>query len=231
MNTVTPHPVPPRALFTRRGLFRSAAAAGLLSFSRPGRAAPRFWDVKPPAQWTPDEIAQLLSNSPWAKPVTAQYRTALEGLEPSREGQPKLGRGEATAGECGLVPCGSIMPGKVVVIWESAQPVRDALRVALPPAFNNRYVLSVRGFEIDLNAERLTQGSELSAKGKPPVLAGIVTRRNNTWLFGFSRDLLPLGPADKDVLFTVRTGPDFNETLVRASFSPREMTCRGALAL
>ena len=221
------------ARFDRRTVLQSLCrlAAGTLIASSQASAATRFWDSKTAAQWTPEEIALLTSNSPWAKKVVAQYRAALEDLQPRREGQPTQGRGEATVGECGLVPCGNIMPGTVIVIWESAQPMREALRSPIAPEFNGRYVLSVRGLESELTTERLKQGSDLSAKGKPPVLPGVVGRRNNTLLFGFSRELLNLQASDRDVEFTVRTGPSFNATLLRATFNPKEMMYRGVLAL
>ncbi len=40
-------------------------------------AAAHFWDSKPASQWTPEEIAELVANSPWAKQVSAQYRVAI----------------------------------------------------------------------------------------------------------------------------------------------------------
>src|SRR5215469_8925064 len=80
-------------------------------------AATRFWDSKPASQWSADEIAEMVGNSPWAKQVTAQYRVALEDNTRARPGtELQQGRGEAKVGECGLVPCGAVMPGKVAVI-------------------------------------------------------------------------------------------------------------------
>lgn len=218
---------------SRRRLLEAAAAGIVAAVAAPGPGfgASRFWETKLPSQWTADQIAELVSSSPWAKQVSAQYRTALEGLQPGREGQPQQGRGEATVGECGLVPCGNIMPGKVTVIWESAQPIREALHAPIPAQFNGRYVLSVRGLETEEQAERLRDAASLSAKGKPPALAGLVGRRNNTWLFGFSKELLPLAAADKDVEFSLKTGANLSSTLVRAVFQPKDMVYRGELAV
>jgi hypothetical protein len=74
-------------------------------------------------------------------------------------------------------------------------------------------------------------GSDLSAKGKPPIQVGLVRQRNNSWLFGFSKELLPLDATDKDVQFNVRTGANLANNLVHATFNPKDMTYRGALAL
>jgi hypothetical protein len=207
------------------------ASAGLFCAAEISAAATHFWDIKTPDRWSADEIAELSANSPWAKQVTAQYRAAMEDLAPSREGQPKQGRGEATVGECGLVACGDIMPGKVTVIWESAPPMIAALRSFVPPEYNGRYVISVRGLEGSYTPDHLKAGTDLSAKGKPPIQPGLVSQRNYSWVFGFSRDLLPLTVADKDVLFTVRIGASFTSTLLRATFSPKDMTYRGVLAI
>jgi hypothetical protein len=71
----------------------------------------------------------------------------------------------------------------------------------------------------------------LSAKGKPPIQTEVVAQRNGSYLFGFSKELMPLGIGDKDVQFAVRIGPNLTETLVRATFNPKEMVYRGELAL
>jgi hypothetical protein len=245
MITLPPVPAPPAGAITtapagaitRRsalGLTTGAvstacAIATLLCAPRRGSASSHFWDTRPAAQWTPEEIVQLTANSPWAKTVTAQYRAAMDDLRPQPEPEP--GRGEQKVGECGLGPCGSIMPGKVAVIWESALPIREALHPVIPPEFNGHYVISIRGLEGEQTSERLKAGADLSAKGKPPLQPGLVGFRNGTWIFGFSRDQLPLDTGDKDVLFTVRVGATLSATLLRAAFNPKEMIYRGALAL
>ena len=59
----------------------------------------------------------------------------------------------------------------------------------------------------------------------------MVSQRGNSWLFGFSKELMPLDEGDKDVQFTVHTGANLNATLLRASFNPKEMIYRRVLAL
>jgi len=194
-------------------------------------AAGHFWDSKPASQWTADEVAELAAKSPWAKPTMAQYRQALEDLAPGPGSEPEQGRGEAKAGACGLVTCGQIMPGQVTVIWESAQPIREALHPVIPPQFNGRYVISIRGLEATQSLDKLEAGAQLSVKGKSPVQAGVVAQRNSSYLFGFTRELIPITSDDKEVQFIVRTGPDLRGTLVRATFNPKEMMYRGSLSL
>jgi len=223
----------PTAPLTRRAALCLSASVGWSMFCAPGTgfAAAHFWDSKPETQWTPEEMAELVNSSPWAKQVAAQYRVAMDDTRMQPGSEPVQGRGEARAGECGLVPCSNIMPGKAVVIWESAQPIREALHPAIPPELNGRYVISVRGLEGDHALDRLSAGSDLSAKGKPPIQPGMVRQRNSTYLFGFSKELMPLDVSDKDVQFAIRTGANLSETLVRATFNPKEMIYRGMLAL
>ncbi len=216
---------------TRRSIISLLSGAGLFLTSGRLSAAAHFWETRPAPQWTTEELEELITNSPWAKQVNAQYRAAMDDVrvQPGRE--PTQGRGEARAGECGLVPCSNIMPGRVAVIWESAQPIREGLHPAIPAEMNGRYVISVRGLAGDYTPDRLASASDLSAKGKPPVQAGIVRQRNNTWLFGFSKDLIPLDATDKEVQFTIHTGASLTGTLVRATFNPKDMIYRGAPAL
>lgn len=215
---------------TRRSLLRLGAflAPGLLTTIS---AASHFWESRPASQWTADEISQLASKSPWAKQTMAQYRESMEDLAPHAGSEPEQGRGETKIGPCGLVTCGQIMPGEVTVIWESAQPIREALHPVIPPQFNGRYVISIRGLEGTQSLDKLEAGAELSVKGKSPIQAGVVAQRNNSYLFGFNKELLPITAEDKDVQFIVRTGPDLKGTLVRATFNPKEMMYRGSLAL
>jgi hypothetical protein len=216
----------------RRSLLSATPAMMALFYaSRLGAVASHFWVSRPASQWSPDEIAEFATNSPWAKQVTAQYRVAIDGLGPRPDSEPTQGRGEAKVGECGLVPCGSIMPGTVTVIWESAQPVREALHPVIPAQFNGRYVISVRGLEGEQTLDRLEEGASLSVKGKPAVQTAVVGQRNASFLFGFSREMLPIGASDKEVQFIIRTGANLTETLLRATFNPKEMMYRGALAL
>ena len=215
---------------TRRNLLSLGIflTPGLLSSIR---AAGHFWESTPASQWSAAEIAELASKSPWAKPTMAQYRASMDVLAPRPDSEPQQGRGEAKLGTCGLVPCGQIMPGEVTVIWESAQPIREAIHPVIPPQFNGRYVISIRGLEGTQVLDKLEAGAQLSAKGRQPAQAGVVAQRNNSYLFGFDKELMPITADDKEVLFIVRTGADLKGTLVRATFVPKEMIYRGAIAL
>jgi hypothetical protein len=138
----------------------------------------------------------------------------------------------------------------VTIRWESAQPILDATRETLPAAFANHYVIAVAGLPIEWGleragrgrrsntdqsvhlsdmVERLKAGAMLQAKDKDPEGAGVARRApsDEAWLFGFSKELLALSAADRDVEFSLHSGP----MIVKAKFEPREMMYRGQLAL
>ena len=78
--------------------------------------------------------------------------------------------------------------------------------------------------------DRLKELSSLEARGRDPVQAGLVTRQvatGSSFLFGFSRELLPLETRDTDFLFTTTLG----RLVIKAHFVPKEMLYHGELAV
>jgi len=79
---------------TRRGVFMLAAGVGFAAWGRVYGSNSEFWNKKEPAEWTSAEIDQLISKSPWAKQVGAQYsRDRGDGGYPNDEGYPGGGGG------------------------------------------------------------------------------------------------------------------------------------------
>jgi hypothetical protein len=142
----------------------------------------------------------------------------------------------------------------VTVRWESAQPILDALGIPLKKELKDRYVVSVSNLPIGIMQSRrhaensagleedrspaaiqsrmieeLKGAATLEVRGKEPEQAGVVTTAPapGTYLFGFSKELLPIGPNDKEILFTLQTGL----MTVKAKFQPKDMMYRGKLAL
>lgn len=138
----------------------------------------------------------------------------------------------------------------VIVRWESAQPMLDATKETLPKEFDGHYVIAVAGLPIGWGmqmargrraagqsgqgeqavrlsdiVERLEAGATLEAKGRDGEGAGVVKRAasDEAWLFGFSKELLPLGPGDKDIEFALTAGP----MVIRAKFNPKDMMYKG----
>jgi hypothetical protein len=164
-------------LFSRRGVLRgilrfgaSAAAAG--SATRLF-AASDFWNKKDPQDWTSDEIDRLTTNSPWAKPVSAQVQPDQNGngtYDPNNPnnypqgggggpygGQPRVGLGIPGLGIPGIG--GGGYPGgrrggqgrgtyqvRGTILWESADPVMAALKPQFPDEFKDHHVIAMSGF-------------------------------------------------------------------------------------
>jgi hypothetical protein len=146
---------------------------------------------------------------------------------------------------------GAASPYEGTVRWESARPILEAMKSPLPEAFEGRYVISVSGIpllrdrsmgaaeEDDSTAsrrrekediDRLKGLSSLEPRGRDPVQADLVTRQvatGSSFLFGFSRKLLPLETRDTDFLFTTTMG----RLVVKAHFVPKEMLYHGELAV
>ncbi len=216
---------------SRRAFVRGGTLATLCAFWETVAVAADFWKSRPPALWTPDEIGEIATKSPWAKQTIAQYRAAMDDVR-IQPGAPPVERSrDGTVGECGLVPCSNIMPGKVVVIWESAKPIREALRIPPDRDLVDRYALSVRGLAGDYVPNMLKAGTNLAAKGRSPLQPGVVFQRHHTWVFGFSKEMLPLEVSDKEVTFTIRIGANLSNTLLRATFNLKEMIYQDELAL
>ncbi len=136
---------------------------------------------------------------------------------------------------------------KGTVRWESAQPVLEARKTKLPEAFANHYVIAVVGFPAPGNRQQgggngdgsaragrkmldnIKEASSLQAKGKDRVDADIVKQESgsSSFLIGFSKALMPLTTADKEVDFETRLG----RLAIKAKFVPKEMKYRGGLAL
>ena len=80
---------------SRRRLFL-LAGAGVAAWLPLDAANVDFWNKKAPADWTNEEIDRLISKSPWAKTVKAQY---APGEAPTDgEGYPGGGRGTSSGG-------------------------------------------------------------------------------------------------------------------------------------
>ena len=160
-----------------------------------------------------------------------------------------IGRGRGNGG--GSPRGGAASPYEGTVRWESARPVLEAMWSPLPDAFEGHYVICVSGIplmgsrsmvggEDDDSAasrrqeqddlDRLKGLSSIQPKGRDLVQAGVVARQVGTgssFLFGFSREMLPLGPHDTDILFTTQLG----RLVVKAHFLPKEMQYHGELAV
>jgi len=257
---------------TRRGVLMLAAGA-LAQIPSRLYGASDFWNKKDPANWSSDEVGKLTSKSPWAKDVNAASvalsRPYADGGVPDastgggNRGYPGGGGGGGYGGGGGMSrgagrnTADSEMPlsYRATVRWESAKPIRDALKSPLPQELAGDYVISVSGVPILARGRQRTDDGEneatiskglstevlerikdltyLEPKGKTPaqpavVLKGQITSAGMpTLLFGFPREVMPITADDEQVTFTTKLGP----IEVRAKFVLKDMMYHKELAL
>lgn len=136
------------------------------------------WD-KAPADWTPAEITRVLTNSPWAQETSATIVDPYDAIEPTPAPLPGAkeagiagpSTGPRWDGGVGHNRMGRLPTVPITVRWESATPIREALRlsastnpagdsVMAKPAVDttSAYVITVIG---------LVQGGKYRAQGNP----------------------------------------------------------------
>jgi hypothetical protein len=211
--------------FGRRRFLSGALGFGVtLTHASRIFAATEFWNAKDPSMWTEEEINILTSKSPWVRLAVVN----LKGMDDPTAASGGGGRRER--------------PQDIIVRWESAQPIRDALRAPLPADFDGHYVVSVtnlpianprrpgRGSEVDPDdiMDRLQNGATLQTKARGPAEAGIARRSQiGSILFGFSKDSLPLAAGDRDIVFAL----EIKQMTIKTKFDAKEMTYHGKLAV
>ena len=73
------------------------AGAGIAAWFPLNAGTVDFWNKKPPADWTNEEIDRLISKSPWAKPAKAQYAPGEGNYDDKPRGLAAVGPDLATA--------------------------------------------------------------------------------------------------------------------------------------
>jgi hypothetical protein len=157
-------------LFTRRRLLLWASGATALC-GRLDAFASDFWNKKGPADWSSDEVHEMLNKSPWAKSVTSTIasrsssgnnggnnagmggnnRGGMGGGGGGMGGGGRGGMGGGGMGGGGTSGGGTPRPSQQVkgtVRWESAKPILEASKETLPDTFADHYVISVIGFPL-----------------------------------------------------------------------------------
>jgi hypothetical protein len=124
----------------------SSCFAGPVHVSAFGDA--HFWDKEDPSAWTPDEISQLTTNSPWAKQVTADLNNNTSSGPASTPRMGGRGGSRGGGGGGGGASSPNLPKFKGVVRWASAAPVRAALKLKFPELLSGHYVISVSGLPI-----------------------------------------------------------------------------------
>jgi hypothetical protein len=222
----------PAGEFARRRFLMGALGSGaMLSQASRIFAATEFWNAKDPSTWSDDEIVMLTSKSPWAREAVPAIRNPDDPTGGSV-------LGESSGGKMG----GRRATSTVIVRWESAQPILDALRATLPADFAGHYVVSVTNLPVasvrrggragetppDDSLDRIQNGTTLQVKGKDPAEAGIARRsRIGSILFGFSKDQVLFTQGDGDIVFALNT----QQLTLRTTFDTKKMIYHGKLAV
>ena len=161
---------------SRRRLLGLVGAAGFSLLTTPlAFAASDFWNKKPFAEWSEQEIEQLKTKSPWAKKIRGEMaggggRAGGGGGDEAGGGGRGGGRGGngglagggiASADSNGIGGGGGGRGGRggggggggefaaqgpeVVVRWESAGPLSDIKKEKMPKEIDGHYAISVTG--------------------------------------------------------------------------------------
>jgi len=216
------------ATMTRRLWVGAAASASLGLATANLFGASEFWNKKDASSWTSDEVLLLATRSPWAKtarvlPKAGRDRGSFQPTGPDigaggRSGNQKLG-------EIPVLPV-----AEVTVFWQSAQPLLDALKSSFPADFANHYVIGVNDLPSEEGGRKVNRESmtaNLQVRGKDSTDAGAILQSRGVVQFAFSKELLPLTIADKEVIFML----DTNQYSIRTRFDLKEMVYRGKLAV
>ena len=207
----------------------------------PVLAAPanEFWNERKPEDWTKDEVQEMLTKSPWAKEAAVSVFGGAGGSLLNRNGA--MNR-SGTMTNSGRQPTNAKQPDadsdlryKAFVRWESARPVREALKLQATQALADYYILAVVGdltlgdsdedeAQRESRIDMMKQSTRLDKRGGPIPLAKIEIDKKEGTLFYFSRTELI---KDGQVTFTARLGP----VEVKCKFTVKEMTYQGKLDL
>jgi len=135
-----------------------------------------------------------------------------------------------------------------VVRWDSAAPVKAALKTSMPAEAADSFLISVSGLRVrpheDENessssqadddqrtGSRLMHGTTLEVKGKEPISPSGVQKVDGDggpiWRFRFPRAGNPITAEDKEVALVMHLG----RMTLRAKFPLKEMTYKDQLAL
>ena len=203
-----------------------------------------FWNSKEPRSYSVAEKLQIMTNSPWAKVVHSG------GVKPGPAGAscnfPSSPGGDRDSGPpsrhsvsfCPPAPAAKpdsrnplAFYGPVTIRWVTAGPIRELSGIALPPAFENHYVIGVEGLPANVlrpDAYWMPYASlyELNNQSRAADFVAL-TADHLILLLAFPVFDPPVTASGKTIVFTM------NLTGIRmeAKFEPKKMTYRGRLNL
>ena len=242
------------------------------------------WKTKKPAEWTDKEAAQILNDSPWAKKASAEIGFGSMGSPSGGMGGPGGGKGGPGGGMGGPGggmggpgggmggpgggmggpgggmggPGGGMQAPKIIVRWESAEPVQEALnRVESVAAgklaewTKDFYVVSTSGMSmmrrggraggqsgspqpdpsrVEQMRQRMREVTSLKRKGKDPIAPErIETIESAGGMLTFFLFPRSAQISLEDKEITFQTS--LGPMAVKAKFNLKDMQYQGKLAL
>jgi hypothetical protein len=209
----------------------------------PGLSSPagEFWNDKKPEDWSEAEIQEILTKSPWAKEGAVSVFGGAGGSLLNRNGAMNRSgnmsstgrqRTSTTQNQSGDTPD---LRYKAIVRWQSALPIREALKEKPTAAGADNYILALVGdlaladpdeddAQKESRLEMMKQSTKLEKHGGAIALANLETVKKLGTLFYFPR-VEPI--KDGQVTFTTKMGP----IEVKCKFTVKEMMYHGKLEL
>jgi hypothetical protein len=222
---------------TRRDLFMLPFAA-LPVLASP---ATEFWNDKKPEDWTEDEIKEMLTKSPWAHEASVSVFGGAGGSLLNRNGamnrsgnMSSTGRQRTNTTQTQTSDAPDLRY-KAIVRWESALPIRQALKKTTMESIADFYILALVGdlaladpdsdeAQRESRLDMMKQYTHLEKHGGQIPLANIEPVKKVGTLFYFPRTE-PI--KDGQVQFITKMGP----VEVKCKFTVKEMTVHGKLEL
>lgn len=233
---------------TRRKTFLTALA--LLGATLFG-ATLDFWDQQDPKDWTADQVQEMLTRSPWARPASVSFfNNGPGGYGAGIGGRAGAGLGgvgrtsqqSGAAGRGGAANNSASDPGsfRAMVRWQSSKPVQAAEKSKPGDGDSGFYILALIGEIPDFarpsdeetaqareqRVAMLREFTKLERKGGSPIYLERIEPGAAGTLFYFSR-FDPITPANKEITFTTKMGP----LEIKAKFVLKEMMYKGKLEL
>lgn len=221
---------------TRREILMLSLAA-VPALGSPGE----FWNDKKPEDWSAEEIQEMLTRSPWAKEGSVSVFGGAGGNLINRNGAMSESgdmtgggrrRTNTTKSQSGEAPD---LRYKAIVRWQSALPIRQALKSKSTEGIADYYILAVVGdlamadpdadeAQRESRLDMMKQYTKLDRHGGAIPLANVEPVKKVGTLFYFPRSE-PI--KDGQVTFSTKMGP----VEVKCRFTVKDMMYRGKLEL
>jgi hypothetical protein len=203
--------------------------------------AGEFWNDKKPEDWTEEEIQELLTRSPWAKEGAVSVFGGAGGSLLNRNGAMNRSGNMSSTGRQRTNTTQTTQGDspdlryRAFVRWQSALPIREALKEKSIPGVSDSYIIAVVGdlamgdpeadeAQRESRLDMMKQYTKLDRRGGPLPLTNIQPVQKLGTLFYFPR-AEPI--KDGQVTFSTKMGP----VEVKCKFTVKDMMYRGKLEL